>query len=78
MQDTPILRPFSGNFISDFVWTPQILSLTSAEIVNLDKELSVYEQIFLNPDVEKNLISKNELLAPFAISKPKNSQKVNQ
>lgn len=74
MQDTPILKPFSGTFLSDFVWTPQTLPFTSEEIANLDKELSIFEQIFLNPDVEKNLISKNELLASFAISKAENSQ----
>lgn len=42
--------------------------------MSLDKDLSVYEQVFLNPDIEKNLISKNELLASFAISKAEDSQ----
>lgn len=74
MTDTTILRPFSAAFISDFVWTPQTLPLTSEEILSLDKELSVYEQVFLNPDIEKNLISKNELLASFAISKAEDSE----
>ena len=42
--------------------------------MTLDKELTNYEQLFLNPDIEKNLITKNELLASFAISKAENSQ----
>lgn len=74
MVDTTILKPFSQPFISDFIWTPQTLPFTSEEIISLDKDLSVYEQIFLNPDIEKNLISKNELLASFAISKAEDSQ----
>src|SRR3972149_9607375 len=74
MVNTTILKPFSQPFISDFVWTPQTLPFTSEEIILFDKELSLYEQIFLNPDIEKNLISKNELLASFAISKAENSQ----
>lgn len=74
MVGTAILKPFSGTFISDFVWTPQTLPFTSEEIITLDRDLSVYEQVFLNPDIEKNLISKNELLASFAISKAEDSQ----
>lgn len=73
-MNTAILKPFSEGFISHFVWTPQTLPFTSEEILSLDKELSEYEQVFLNPDVEKNLISKNELLASFAISKAEASQ----
>ena len=42
--------------------------------MSLDKELSIYEQVFLNPDIERNLISKNELLASYAISKAEDSQ----
>jgi len=73
-MNTTILKPFSGQFLSQFVWTPQTLPFTNEEILSLDKELSLYEQVFLNPDIEKNLISKNELLASFAISKAENSQ----
>lgn len=68
-MNTTIIKPFSTGFLSSFVWTPQTLPFTNEEILSLDEELSGYEQVFLNPDVEKNLISKNELLASFAISK---------
>src|SRR3989344_6489467 len=74
MIDTTILKPFSGTFLSQFVLAPQTLPFTSEEIMALDKELTAYEQLFLNPDIEKNLITKNELLASFAISKAENSQ----
>lgn len=73
-MNTIILKPFSGQFLSQFVWAPQILPFTNEEVLSLDRELSLYEQVFLNPDIEKNLISKNELLASFAISKAENSQ----
>ena len=67
------IKPFSGRFLSDFVLTPGILPFTSEEIFGIDKELAEYEQVFMNPDVEKHLISKNELLASFAISKAEHS-----
>lgn len=74
MVNATILKPFSRAFISNFVWTPQTLPFTNEEIMSLDKELSIYEQVFLNPDIEKNLISKNELLSSFAISKAEDSK----
>lgn len=73
-MNTTILKPFSIGFLSQFVWAPQTLPFTNEEVESLDRELSEYEQVFLNPDIEKNLISKNELLASFAISKAENSQ----
>ncbi|MEK7587865.1 MAG: Fic family protein, partial [Patescibacteria group bacterium] len=48
--------------------------MKDGDIVSLDKELSEYEQVFMNPEVEQSLISKNELLASFAISKAEDSQ----
>lgn len=74
MAETQISKPFSGNFLSQFVATPQTLPFKDNEVMTLDRELSVFEQVFLNPDIEKNLMSKNELLASFAISKAENSQ----
>lgn len=68
-----IIRPFSGQFLSQFVWAPQTLPFTNKEVESLDSQLSEYEQVFLNPDIEKNLISKNELLTSFAISKAEDS-----
>lgn len=82
MADTQISKPFSGSpsatlrtsFLSQFIWTPQTLPFKDDEVMTLDHELSVFEQVFLNPDIEKNLISKNELLASFAISKAEDSR----
>lgn len=73
-MNTTILRPFSKGFLSQFVWIPQTLPFTNEEILSFDRELSEYEQVFLNPDIERNLISKNELLASFAISKAEDSR----
>ena len=66
-------RPFSHSFLSQFVFTRKLLPFTDEEISNIDKELSEYEQVFLNPDIERNLISRNQLLASFAISKAEDS-----
>lgn len=66
-------RPFKSDFLASLVLVYESLPFTNQEIVKMDKELSEYEQLFMNPDVEKNLISKNELLTSFAISKAENS-----
>ena len=65
--------PFSSSFLSNFVLTPNLLYFTNAEIFLMEKNLNKFEQIILNPEIEKSLITKNELLASFAISKAENS-----
>lgn len=72
-MDKTLIKPFSTEFLSKFVWAPQTAPFTNEEILSIDMELLLYEQISLNPDIEKNLIGKNELLASFAISKAENS-----
>ena len=66
-------KPFTHTFLSQFVFIQKLLPFSDDEIKNIDSELADYEQVFLNPDIEKNLISRNELLASFAISKAENS-----
>lgn len=66
-------KPFAHAFLSQFVFVQKLLPFSDDEIKNIDAELADYEQVFLNPDIEKNLISRNELLASFAISKAENS-----
>lgn len=73
MSENTTIKPFSGQFLKDFVLAPRVLPFSDQEIAGLDKELSEYEQMFMDPDVEKHLISKNELFASFAISKAENS-----
>ncbi len=72
-MDQLITRPFAHTFLSQFVFTPKLLPFSDEEITKIDRELAEYEQVFLNPDIERNLISRNELLASFAISKAENS-----
>lgn len=64
---------FSGSFLSSFVLTPELLYFTNDEIISMEKDINKFEQILLNPDIEKGLITKNELLASYAISKAENS-----
>ncbi|HUD09945.1 MAG TPA: Fic family protein [Patescibacteria group bacterium] len=66
-------KPFTHTFLSQFILIQKLLPFSDDEIKNIDAELAEYEQVFLNPDIEKNLISRNELLASFAISKAENS-----
>lgn len=73
MSNTATQKPFAHTFLSQFVFTPTLLPFTDDELRNIDTELGEYEQVFLNPDIERNLISRNELLASFAISKAENS-----
>jgi len=73
MYNISTKKPFAHTFLSQFVFTPALLPFTDEEIRRIDTELKEYEQIFLNPDIERNLISRNELLASFAISKAENS-----
>ena len=64
---------FSGSFLSSFVLTPELLYFTNEEIILMEEKLNIFEQITLNPDIEKGLITKNELLSSYAISKAENS-----
>jgi Fic family protein len=73
MDEIRIEKPFKQTFLSQFVLASSLLPFTDEEIVKLDSDLNKYEVLFLNPDIEKNLISKNELLTSFAISKAENS-----
>ena len=66
-------KPFKQPFLNQLVLAPGLLPFLDTEIVKLDTDLDKYEQLFLNPDIEKVLISKNELLASYAISKAENS-----
>lgn len=73
MNQIAIQKPFSHPFLDQFILAPDLLPFSDKEIKSLDTKLNQYEQLFLNPDIEKNLISKNELLASFAISKAEDS-----
>lgn len=60
-------------FLSAFILTSELLPFKDEELIGLDEDLSEMEQVFLNPDIERLLISKNELLTSFAISKAEQS-----
>ena len=66
-------NPFSSSFLSSFVYTPELSFFTNDEIILMEEKLNKFEQIILNPEIEKGLITKNELLASYAISKAENS-----
>ena len=74
MTKTKIINPFSTAFLDKFILAPNVLPLQDKLLIELDQQLSHFEQVFLNPEIEQNLISRNELLASYAISKAENSQ----
>lgn len=73
MNTIAVENLFTTPFLREFVLTPSLLPFSQGEVEQLDADLNQYEQLFLNPDIERNLMSKNELLASFAISKAENS-----
>lgn len=73
MSDYVVRKPFKTPFLSSFILTPELLPFKEEGLVGLDEDLSEMEQVFLNPDIERSLISKNELLTSFAISKAERS-----
>ena len=73
MNKITLLNPFSTPFLKYLLLAPDLLPFKDSQIVKLDRELAQYEQLFLNPDLEKYLISRNELLTSFAISKAERS-----
>lgn len=68
------MNPFTHPFLSQFSFTPKGLPFTDKEIFDLDQKLEKQEQLSLSLDLEKILITKNEFLASFAISKAEQSQ----
>jgi Fic family protein len=73
MQNKTTTNPLKTPFLSDFIFTQSGLPFSDEEIIEYDTQLNEYEIAYLDPDIEKNLISKNELLVSFAISKAENS-----
>jgi Fic family protein len=73
MQDITITNPLDTAFLKEFTFNYSSLPFTDDEISGYDSQLNKYEIAYLNPDIGKNLISKNELLVSFAISKAENS-----
>lgn len=68
-----IIYPFKTKFLSDFSYENSIMPLQDDTLKELDHAISSFEKSILDPNLEKNLISKNELFASFAISKAENS-----
>lgn len=68
-----IIYPFKTNFLSGFTYESTIMPLQDGVLKELDQAISSFEKSILDSNLEKNLISKNELFASFAISKAENS-----
>lgn len=65
---------FKQEYLAELDFNIEALPFQNDDIYELDKKLLQYERSFLKPETEKFLITKNELLASFAISKAENSE----
>lgn len=65
---------FTSNLLAKFSFDEKTLPFKEQELIDFDKQLENYEKTHLNPDLEKTLITKNEILASFAISKAEGSK----
>lgn len=74
-MDEKITNPLKKNkFLAEYILVLDDIPFSDKEIIEVDQELESYGKAYLNPDIERNLISKNELLASFAISKAEDSK----
>lgn len=67
------MSTFFHPFLKKFAFDQTALPFSDKEIISLDQKLEKQEQLFLSLDLEKILITKNEFLASFAISKAEQS-----
>lgn len=65
---------FLNEYLRNLSFEPDLLPFKNEEIMAIDAEIFRFEEDFFNPDVERYLISKNEILTSFAISKAENSE----
>lgn len=68
------IQLFPKGFLSELTLNREALPFNNDDLTNLDRQISAFEKAQITPEIEKNLITKNELWASFAISKAENSQ----
>ena len=73
MGNTKATKPLTVNFLKDFEFRKSDRPFSESDIKTYDELLTGYERGYADPEIEKNLISRNELLVSFAISKAENS-----
>ena len=73
MTSNTTVFPFKTGFLDNLSFNQSDLPLGNSEIIKFDKQLFDYEQHFINLDLERHLIAKNQFLASYAISKAENS-----
>ncbi|MEI7579732.1 MAG: Fic family protein [bacterium] len=73
MNKQKVVNLLQTEFLQDFTFSSESLKIDSKLIKKYDEYLNLYQRLVINPDIEKNLISRNELLVSYAISKAENS-----
>lgn len=65
---------FSKGFFSEFSISLKDLPFKEEELEDFEKKITAFEKTNITSETEDNLITKNELLSSFAISKAENSE----
>lgn len=68
-----LIYPFNTKFLDRFSYESSVIPFGDNLLNDLDSAVGSFEKSVVDPNVEKYLISKNELFASFAISKAENS-----
>jgi len=68
-----LIYPFNTEFLDKFTYESSVIPFGDNFLRDLDLAVNSFEKSTLDPNIEKYLISKNELFASFAISKAENS-----
>lgn len=68
-----LIYPFKIEFLDQFTYKSSVMPFRDTFLRDLDSAVNSFEKSTLDPNIEKYLISKNELFASFAISKAENS-----
>lgn len=68
-----LIYPFTTKFLDQFTYESSVMPFQDSFLQDLDRSVNAFEKSVLDTNIEKYLISKNELFASFAISKAENS-----
>lgn len=68
-----LIYPFKTKFLDQFTYESSVMPFGDNLLNDLDLAINLFEKSVKDPNIEKYLISKNELFASFAISKAENS-----
>ncbi len=73
MTNIYLEKPFKTDFLNQLFFSQNLLGFDDGDFALIDQQLHRHQQLFSDPEIERNLLSQNEFLASFAISKAEDS-----